>query len=139
MFHSRLSPNNNDRGTVAITGGTGCYEGASGTFYMTAQGEDYSSYLYEYLMGTVNSDCVPIDKIVGDGLKETTDGSETVGDYDTPGSKDLWASNTLTNSDGELRGKSYGDCTLLPNATTWMCIGAWALDESVDTIITFAG
>jgi len=106
---------------------------------MTAQGEDYGSYLYGYEAGASSDTCVSIDQLFGDGLKEANIANEIVGDYETPGSKELWAGNPFTNSDNEQVGKSYGDCTLLPSALTFMCIGVWLLNSDAGDIITFGG
>lgn len=105
---------------------------------MTPQDDEYGSWLWDYSrLGFVSSTCVPINELVGDGIIEANTGGATVGDYETAGSKDLWAGNSLTNSDGEEIGKSYGECTLLTFAEAFMCNIQWVLESG--NVITFSG
>mmetsp|Transcript_25367 Transcript_25367/g.51619 ORF Transcript_25367/g.51619 Transcript_25367/m.51619 type:complete len:521 (-) Transcript_25367:661-2223(-) len=131
-----LSPNNQERGSLAVTGGTGCYQNANGTIYITSQGETSESFLLEYQASNADEAC-SIQDLVGEGLSEANVGGKTIGDYETVGSKDLWAGNILTDSSGAQIGLSYGDCTLLPGVAAFMCIGEWALDSG--DIVTYAG
>jgi len=56
---------------------------------MTAQGEDHGSYLYGYEAGASSDTCISIDQVFGDRLKEANIANEILGDYETPGSKEL--------------------------------------------------
>ncbi len=136
IVSERLSPNNVDRGSLAVTGGTGCYQNANGTIFITSQGETSESFLLEYQPSNADESC-SVQDLVGGGLSEANVGGSTIGDYETAGSKDLWAANILTNSSGVQVGLSYGDCTLLPGVASFMCIGEWALDSG--DIVTYAG
>jgi len=130
-----ISPNGLGKGKLTVIGGSGCYEEATGALFLTAQDEDYTSYLWEYDADSGGGEsCVALDELVGDGLKEMSTGSELVGDGTTPGSFYLW-NNTLINSNNDPIGQSFGECTLLPGAETWVCLGQFVLDSG-DTIAT---
>ena len=138
-----LSPNSYDPGRVAITGGTGCYEGASGTLLMTplAIVDEYDAYQWELESTTADGstcDPTPLSQLFGGGLVETVTGGEIVGDFETMGSLDLWSGNPITSSDGTQVGTSGGVCTLLPGALAWHCIGQIFINGSNDSI-TYSG
>lgn len=149
----------------AVTGGTGCYDHASGTLTMTPQ-DAYvppsvtearassgdaspriatrAKRLWTYNNGGTSTSspsgeaCVPIRELFGDGLVEdNTGGGNIVGDYETPGSLDTWFNNTLTNSRDEVLGYTLGECTLLPRALNYFCMGQFVLGSG--DMFTFAG
>lgn len=122
ITYTGLSPNSDEGCKYAITGGTGCYEEAQGSLFTAYRGED--SFLHMYEPGTSNG-CVPIEHLVGGGLKETNVINH-------------WAENPLTNLLGDQIGKSYGFCNSYPDSSRQFCIGEWVLDGSGD-IITFSG
>lgn len=126
---------------MVITGGTGCYEGAGGAFTLTTQNivGEFDAYLLEYVPELEDtSACLDLDELFGDdGLGEANVGTETIGNYETPGSMDLWTKNPIVDSNNTQIGFSDGVCTLLPGIEMWMCVGQLTFDSG--DILTFEG
>ncbi|KAL3921501.1 MAG: hypothetical protein SGILL_002717 [Bacillariaceae sp.] len=127
-----LSPNSLETGSLGITGGTGCYEGASGSVTLTAQSvvEEYDSYRWE-LIPSPNAEelltCKSLhDRFIDGPLFDDNVNAENIGGYENAGSADLWYDNSVNigSISGTEVAKSSGVCTLLPEAIEFECVGA---------------
>ena len=118
-------------GIFSITGGTGCFEGASGTLSRAPQmiERDGDRIGYKWELETTEGKCPTslIEMLGGNSIVYDEDiGSTMFGDFMTSGSTTIWYSENSLHSgapNGTVVGSSLGHCTLLPGLEEWMCIG----------------
>jgi len=145
FYLTGLSPNSNESGVIAITGGTGCAK-AAGSIQMRALGEDFESYEYELLEPPSTTTCTPLGDRFWGGLTENNTNSEAVAadgrfaGFNKTADQRLWSENDLSSNDAaDIIGKSSGFCTLLPSNPNsfhpvFQCAMTWTFDDMGDSI-----
>ena len=140
---------------LAISGGTGCYDGNSGTIAVIENDGVFNWNVTSSTFKTsssndksidINDDsttCLPLkDRFNGGPIfeEDTKDDTLPTSDQLQVGTVSIWANETLRmgSIDGEPIGSSYGICTLLPKGKEQYCMGTLVFDDTGDSI-TYAG